>query len=74
VGTPSMLPMPPITPARMTHELLPRLLKLIDGAARKDLRLHLVDSYATHKTPETHMWLLRHRRFYIHFTPPARHG
>jgi hypothetical protein len=34
----------------------------------------LVDNYATHKTPETHKWLLRHRRFHLHFTPPARRG
>jgi hypothetical protein len=59
---------------RRRHHEFPRFLKPIDGAAPKDLDLHLVDSYATHKTPETHKWLLRHRRFHLHFTPPARRG
>jgi hypothetical protein len=33
-----------------------------------DLDLHLVlDNYATHKTPATHQWLLKHPRFCLHF-------
>jgi len=31
----------------------------------------LVDNYATHKTPETHNRLPRHRRFHLHFTSPS---
>jgi transposase len=35
-----------------------------------DLDVHLIlDNYSTHKTPEIHRWLLRHRRFHLHFTP-----
>ena len=30
-----------------------------------------MDNYATHKTPETHKRLLRHRRFHLHFTSPS---
>jgi transposase len=49
-----------------------RFLKLIDAAVPEDLDLHLVlDNYATHKTPEIHKWLLRHPRFYLHFTPTS---
>jgi transposase len=49
-----------------------RFLKLIDAAVPKDLELHLVlDNYATHKTPAIHQWLLKHPRFYLHFTPTS---
>ena len=29
----------------------------------------LLDNLSTHKTPAVHKWLLRHRRFHLHFTP-----
>ena len=49
-----------------------RFLKLIDKAVPKDLDLHLVlDNYATHKTPAVKEWLLKHPRFYLHFTPTS---
>ena len=49
-----------------------RFLKLIDKAVPKDLDLHLVlDNYATHKTPAVKDWLIRHPRFYLHFTPTS---
>ena len=49
-----------------------RFLKLIDGAAPRDLDLHLVlDNYATRKTPAIHQWLLKHPRFHLHFTPAS---
>jgi transposase len=54
------------------HQEFLRFLKLIDAAVPKDLDLHLVlDSYATHKTPEVKAWLLRHPRFRLHFTPTS---
>jgi len=54
------------------HQEFLRFLKLIDQAVPRDLDLHLVlDNYATHKTPEIHKWLLRHPRFYLHFTPTS---
>ena len=57
---------------RHRHQEFLRFLKLIDAAVPKDLDLHLVlDNYATHKTPEIHKWLLRHPRFYLHFTPTS---
>jgi transposase len=35
-----------------------------------DQDLHLVmDNYATHKTPEVKVWLAKHPRFHVHFTP-----
>jgi transposase len=57
---------------RHRHQEFLRFLKLIDSAVPRDLDLHLVlDNYATHKTPEIHKWLLRHPRFYLHFTPTS---
>jgi transposase len=35
-----------------------------------ELDVHVIlDNLATHKTPTVQRWLLRHRRFYLHFTP-----
>ncbi|HVA74583.1 MAG TPA: IS630 family transposase [Acidimicrobiales bacterium] len=35
-----------------------------------ELDVHVVlDNLSAHKTPKVHRWLLRHRRFYFHFTP-----
>jgi len=47
-----------------------QFLERIDAEVPDDLAVHLVlDSYATHKTPAIHRWLLRHPRFHLHFTP-----
>jgi transposase len=57
---------------RHRHQEFLRFLKLIDAAVPKELDLHLVlDNYATHKTPAIHEWLLKHPRFYLHFTPTS---
>jgi len=35
-----------------------------------DLDVHVIlDNLSTHKTPAVHRWLLRHKRFHLHFTP-----
>ena len=35
-----------------------------------DLDVHIIlDNLSAHKTPTVHKWLLRHRRFHLHFTP-----
>jgi len=35
-----------------------------------ELEVHVIlDNLSTHKTPEVHAWLLRHKRFHFHFTP-----
>jgi transposase len=42
----------------------------IDKEVPADLDVHLIlDNYSTHKTPLIQKWLLRHPRFYVHFTP-----
>ena len=43
----------------------------IDEEVPEDLEVHLIDNYATHKTPEIQRWLLRHDRFHLHFTPTS---
>jgi len=47
-------------------------LKVIDGTwpAGKDSHI-ICDNYATHKHSEVELWLKRHRRFRIHFTPTS---
>lgn len=47
-----------------------RFLNKINRNVPKELDVHLVlDNLSTHKTPEVHKWLLRHKRFHLHFTP-----
>jgi transposase len=45
----------------------------LDRIAREvpdDLDVHIVlDNYGTHKSPLIRHWLLRHPRFYVHYTP-----
>ena len=45
-------------------------LGLIDRNVAKDLDVHIIlDNLSAHKTPKVQEWLLRHRRFHLHFTP-----
>jgi transposase len=45
-------------------------LGLIERNVPKDLDVHVIlDNLSAHKTPKVKMWLLRHRRFHLHFTP-----
>lgn len=45
-------------------------LRHIDSVVPDDPDVHLIlDNYGTHKTQKVKNWLLRHPRFYCHFTP-----
>lgn len=47
-----------------------KFLARIDREVPPHLDVHLIlDNYATHKTPAIQRWLMRHPRFYVHFTP-----
>ncbi len=47
-----------------------KFLKLIDTRVDTDLDVHLIlDNYSTHKTASVQVWLSRHTRFHLHFTP-----
>src|SRR5262250_795978 len=42
----------------------------LDRNIPDDLTVHLIaDNYATHNHPRVKAWLVRHRRFHIHYTP-----
>ena len=61
-----------ITDLRGSHtsDEFVRFLNKINREVPDDLDVHLVlDNLSTHKTPKVHRWLLRHRRFHLHFTP-----
>ena len=54
------------------HQEWLRFLKTIDRKTPKNKQLHLVvDNYATHKHPEVLVWLSKHPRFHMHFTPTS---
>jgi len=45
-------------------------LNLINRSVPAEFEVHIVlDNLSTHKTPEVHRWILRHKRFHFHFTP-----
>lgn len=47
-------------------------LRQIDRETPKEKQLHLVcDNYATHKHPAVQVWLEKHPRFHMHFTPTS---
>ncbi|MGH3977182.1 MAG: IS630 family transposase [Pseudonocardiaceae bacterium] len=51
------------------HDFIAFLNK-INREVPDELAVHvIVDNLATHTTPKVHRWLLRHRRFHLHFTP-----
>jgi transposase len=60
-----------MTPRHRAEEFR-RFLNLIDRSVPADLDVHvIVDNNAPHKTPAIQRWLLRHRRFTLHFTPTS---
>ena len=49
-----------------------RFLKKIDRIVAKYLDVHAIcDNYKTHKTKEVQVWLAKHPRFKLHFTPTS---
>ncbi|MBI4651828.1 IS630 family transposase, partial [Candidatus Desantisbacteria bacterium] len=57
---------------RHRHQEFIRFLQLINTQTPPDLALHLiVDNYGTHKHPRVQLWLKRHPRFHLHFTPTS---
>jgi len=58
-----------LRPSHTSDEFV-RFLNKINREVPDDLEVHLVlDNLSTHKTPKVHRWLVRHRRFHLHFTP-----
>lgn len=53
-----------------TSKQFVKFLNQINREVPDDLDVHIVlDNLSTHKTAEVHKWLLRHKRFHLHFTP-----
>ena len=60
------------TEERHTHVEWLRFLKQIDRETPKELDLHLIiDNYCTHKEQSVTLWLAKHPRFHVHFTPTS---
>ena len=60
------------TESQHTHVEWLRFLKQIDRETPKDLDAHLiVDNYSTHKHEKVQVWLKKHPRFQVHFTPTS---
>lgn len=56
--------------SRHTSEDFVAFLGLIDRNVPNDLDVHIIlDNLSAHKAPTVKKWLLRHRRFHLHFTP-----
>ncbi len=61
-----------ITDLRKTHTSkdFVAFLNKVNRNVPAELDVHIVlDNLSAHKTPLVHRWLLRHRRFHLHFTP-----
>ena len=57
---------------RHRHQEFLRFLRIIDQQTPKTLDLHLIlDNYATHKHDQVKLWLDKHPRFHLHFTPTS---
>lgn len=57
---------------RHRHQEFLRFLRTIDRQTPRPLDLHLiVDNYATHTHAEVAVWLDKHPRFHLHFTPTS---
>ena len=55
---------------RHRHQEFLQFLRHIDGNVPEGLDLHIVvDNYGTHKHAKVKVWLAKHPRFHIHFTP-----
>ncbi|MHB8693103.1 MAG: IS630 family transposase [Solirubrobacteraceae bacterium] len=57
---------------RHRHAEFLKFLKTIDREVPNGLKVHLIlDNYATHNHPNVKVWLARHPRFVLHFTPTS---
>jgi transposase len=57
---------------RHRHEEFLTFLKTIDAEVPRNLQVHLIlDNYSTHNHANVQVWLKRHKRFHLHFTPTS---
>jgi len=49
-----------------------KFLRQLDGEVPQGLAIHMIlDNYGTHNHPKVRVWLRRHPRFHLHFTPTS---
>ena len=57
---------------RHRHEEFLKFLRKIDREVPKGVVVHMIlDNYATHKHKNVKIWLAKHPRFHLHFTPTS---
>ena len=57
---------------RHRHEEFLKFLRTIDKEVPKGIAVHMIlDNYATHKHKNVKVWLAKHPRFHLHFTPTS---
>jgi len=57
---------------RHRHIEFLRFLRRVDREVPKGLQIHMIlDNYATHKHEQVELWLSKHPRFHLHFTPTS---
>jgi transposase len=57
---------------RHRHEEFLKFLRTIDREVPKGVAVHMIlDNYATHKHKNVKIWLAKHPRFHLHFTPTS---
>ena len=57
---------------RHRHQEFLKFLHDIDANLPREFEVHLVmDNYGTHKVAKVRMWLARHPRYHVHFTPTS---
>lgn len=57
---------------RHRHQEFIKFLKCLNKEFPRDQELHLIlDNYGTHKHPNVKIWLAKHPRFHLHFTPTS---
>jgi transposase len=55
---------------RHRHQEWLKFLRVIDHVTPAEKQIHMiVDNYSTHKHAKVQLWLSRHPRFHVHFTP-----
>jgi len=55
---------------RHRHQEFLSFLKRLDASIPPGLEVHLIaDNYGTHQHPKVKAWLVRHPRYYLHYTP-----
>ena len=57
---------------RHRHQEWLKFLRVIEDQTPAGVDIHVIlDNYATHKHPKVTVWLNRHPRFHLHFTPTS---